>query len=99
VRIFDAPDDTPLVVELRPREFRAATEAYERTADPRALEGDWVWWNWCRMPAGISTGVYEPTTVTVMPPVVGRLGEWLDRDVAYEPANTAAREALVQALE
>jgi hypothetical protein len=51
------------------------------------------------MPAGISTGVYEPTTVTVMPPVVGRLGEWLDRDVAYEPANTAAREALVQALE
>jgi hypothetical protein len=98
VRLIDAPDDTPVVVELRTAEFRAAVDAYEAISDPRSCEGDLVWWNWCRMPAGTSTGVDEPTTVAVMPPLVDRLAEWLDRDLDREPANTGAREALVRAL-
>jgi len=99
VRIFDDADDRPVVAELRPGEFRAAVDAYESISDPRARDGDRVWWNWCRMPAGTSTAVDDPRTVAVMPPVASRhLGEWLGRDLAYQPAEVGARDALAQAL-
>ena len=99
VRIFDDADDRPVVAELRPGEFRAAVDSYEAISDPRARDGDRVWWNWCRMPAGTSTAVNDPKTVAVMTPVASRhLGEWLGRDPAYEPAEVGGRDALAQAL-
>ena len=99
VRIFDDADDRPVVGELRPGEFRAAVESYQAISDPRNREADRVWWNWCRMPAGTSTATNDPKTVAVMPPVASRhLGEWLEREPAYERVGTGAREALTRAL-
>lgn len=99
VRIFDAADDRPVVAELRRGEFRAAVDAYEAISDPRARDGDRVWWNWCRMPAGTSAALDDPKTVAVMPPVANRhLGEWLGRDPVYESADVGAREALARSL-
>jgi hypothetical protein len=99
VRIFDDASDRPVIVELRPGEFRSAVDAYEAISNPLARDGDRVWWNWCRMPAGTSAAVDDPKTVAVMPPVASRhLGEWLGRDVVYESADAGARDALAQAL-
>jgi hypothetical protein len=99
VRIFDDADDRPVVAELRPGEFRAAVDAYEATSDPRSRDGDRVWWNWCRMPAGVSAEADDPKTVAVMLPVASRhLAEWLGRDLDYEAASVSARDALAQVL-
>jgi hypothetical protein len=98
VRLFDVPDDRPVVVEVEEGELRAAVRAHEVTADPQAREGDDVWWNWCRMPAAVSAAVDAPASVAVMPNVLPVLGELLDREVGGEIAGIGAREALVRAL-
>jgi hypothetical protein len=98
LRLFGEPDDRPVIVELRPGELGAAVGAHDRVADPDARAGDDLWWNWCRMPAAVSTEVDEPATVAVMPNVVRLLGEWLDRDAGGERAAVGAREALVRVL-
>jgi 2',3'-cyclic-nucleotide 2'-phosphodiesterase (5'-nucleotidase family) len=97
--LFGVVDDRPAVVELRPGELAAAVARHDAIADPGARDADRVWWNWSRMPAGVSAGNGEPGTVAVMPWVVPRLAEVLGRDLVSEPASGGARAALLRALE
>jgi 2',3'-cyclic-nucleotide 2'-phosphodiesterase (5'-nucleotidase family) len=96
--LFGVVDDRPAVVELRPGEFAAAVARHAAMADPEARDADRVWWNWSRMPAGVSAGNGEPSTVAVVPWVVPRLAELLGRDLAGEPAGEGARAALLRVL-
>ena len=96
--LFAVADDRPVTVELRPGELAALVAGHDAIADPGARDADRVWWNWSRMPAGISAGTGDPDSVAVMPWVVPRLSELLGRDLGAEPATTGAREALVRAL-
>jgi 2',3'-cyclic-nucleotide 2'-phosphodiesterase (5'-nucleotidase family) len=97
--LFALADDRPAVVELRPGELAAIVARHDAIADPDARDGDRVWWNWSRMPAGVSAGDGEPGSVAVMPWVVPRLAELLERDPAAELAATGARTALLRVLE
>jgi len=97
--LFALADDRPATVELRPGEFATVVARHEATADPTARDADRVWWNWSRMPAGVSAGTADPDAVAVMPWVVPRLAELLDRDLATELAPTGARTALLRTLE
>ena len=97
--LFALADDRPVTVELRKGELQAAVARHDAIADPRALPADRVWWNWSRMPAGVSLGPGEPGSVAVMPWVVPRLAGLLGRDLATEPATTGARQALLRALD
>ena len=96
--LFGRVDDRPAVVELRPGELAAAVARHDAIADPAARDADRVWWNWSRMPAGVSAGNGEPGTVAVMPWVVPRLAELLGRDLVSEPATGGARAALLRVL-
>ena len=96
--LFAQAVDRPAVVELRPGELAAAVAGHNATADPAAREADRVWWNWSRMPAGVSAGNGEPGTVAVMPWVVPRLAELLGRDLVSERASGGARAALLRVL-
>ena len=91
-------DDRPAVVELRPGELAAAVARHDAIADPAARDADLVWWNWSRMPAGVSAENGEPETVAVMPWVAPRLAELLGRDLVSEPATGGARAALLRML-
>jgi 2',3'-cyclic-nucleotide 2'-phosphodiesterase (5'-nucleotidase family) len=97
--LFALADDRPAVVELRPGELATMAARHDAIADPGARETDRVWWNWSRMPAGVSVGDGEPGSVAVMPWVVPRLAELLDRDPVSQPAATGARAAVLRALE
>jgi 2',3'-cyclic-nucleotide 2'-phosphodiesterase (5'-nucleotidase family) len=97
--LFALADDRPAVVELRPGDFTAMVARHDAIADPAARDADRVWWNWSRMPAGLSSGTTDPDSVAVMPWVVPRLAELLDRDLAPELAATGARTALLRVLE
>jgi hypothetical protein len=96
--LFGVVDDRPAVVELRPGELAAAVARHDAIADPGARGADRVWWNWSRMPAGVSAGSGEAETVAVMPWVVPRLAELLGRDPVSEPARGGARAALLRVL-
>ena len=96
--LFALADDRPATVELRPGEFVAAVTRHNAISDPSARHTDRVWWNWSRMPAGVSVGAREPETVAVMPWVVPRLAGLLGRDLVSEPATTGARDALPQVM-
>jgi hypothetical protein len=61
-------------------------------------DGDRVWWNWCRMPAAVSTGAEEPVSVAMVPGVTRHRSLLLDRDFQAEPAGTSARDVLVAAV-
>ena len=52
-----------------------------------------------RMRAGVSAGTADPDSVAVMPCVVPRLAELLERDLVTERAATGARTALLRVLE
>jgi 2',3'-cyclic-nucleotide 2'-phosphodiesterase (5'-nucleotidase family) len=97
--LFALADDRPAVVELRPGELPAMVARHDAIADPDARDTDRVWWNWSRMRAGVSAGTADPDAVAVMPWVVPRLAELLDRDLVTELAATGARTALLRALE
>ena len=97
--LFGVVDDRPAVVELRPGELVAAVARHDAIADPEARDADRVWWNWSRMPAGVSAANGEPETVAVVPWVVPRLAELLGRDLVSEPASGGARAALLRVLE
>jgi hypothetical protein len=58
--LFALADDRPATVELRPGELAAAVARHDAIADPDVPEHDRVWWNWSRMPAGVSAGAGEP---------------------------------------
>jgi hypothetical protein len=97
-RLFGAPDDRPAVVHLGPGEFDAAVAAHNAVTDPVRHDTDQIWWNWCRMPAGVSAGTASPRTVAVLPHIVPRLSEVLDRPIATEPATGGARAGLIHTL-
>ena len=97
--LFALADDRRATVELRPGELAAAVARHDAIADPDAADHDRVWWNWSRMPAGVSAGAGAPRSLAVMPWVVPRLGELLGRELAGEPAATGARAALLRVLE
>ncbi len=99
VRLFGDADDRPAVVGLRPGEFDTVLRTVAAVADPANPAGDRVWWNWGRMPAGVSTGATEPATVAVTPFVLPRLAEMLGRSPESEPASVGARQALLTVLE
>ena len=96
--LFGVVDDRPAVVELRPGELAAAATRHDAIADPGARDADRVWWNWSRMPAGLSAGNGEPETVAVVPWALPRLAELLGRDLVGEPASGGARAALLRVL-
>jgi hypothetical protein len=96
--LFGVADDRPAVVELAPGELAAAVARHDAIADPGARDADRVWWNWSRMPAGVSAGNGEPETLAVVPWVVPRLAELLGRDLPSEPATGGARAALLRVL-
>jgi 2',3'-cyclic-nucleotide 2'-phosphodiesterase (5'-nucleotidase family) len=96
--LFGVVDDRPAVVELRPGELAAAVARHDAITDPGARDADRVWWNWSRMPAGVSAQNGEAETVAVMPWVVPRLAELLGRELVSEPARGGARAALLRVL-
>ncbi|SCF05550.1 2',3'-cyclic-nucleotide 2'-phosphodiesterase/5'-or 3'-nucleotidase, 5'-nucleotidase family [Micromonospora coriariae] len=98
MRLFGQADDRPAVIHLRPGEYRVLRRVVSGIADPANPAGDHVWWNWGRMPPGISTGPVEPRTVAVAPFLVPRLAELLDRTLDSEVANVGARRALLAVL-
>jgi hypothetical protein len=98
IRMVAAPDFDPVVVELERGELRTAIDAYWATADPRTVDSDTLAWNWCRMPAGVSTPGESPTSVAVIPGVVAHLSEWLGRDLVTQPGGCTAIHARVGAL-
>jgi 2',3'-cyclic-nucleotide 2'-phosphodiesterase (5'-nucleotidase family) len=93
-RLFGQVDDRPAVAQLRRGEFGTLLRTWAEIADPRSRRGDDIWWNWCRMPSGISTGAGEPQTVAVLPFLVPRISDLLGRPVDAEPADVGARQAL-----
>ncbi|WP_232666974.1 hypothetical protein [Pseudonocardia sp. TRM90224] len=98
MRLFPSDDDRAVVVELAREDWQILTSAYAAAAAPDARSADSLWWNWCRMPAGISVHTERPTTVAVMPSVVRMLSEWLDRDLNAQPAGAGARAAMTRVL-
>jgi hypothetical protein len=97
-RLFAAPDYELVLAELRAGELRALTAAYWTVADPRNVAGDMVWWNWCRMPAGISRRNGDPATLAMISPVAERLHEQLGRRATLQPTGIHAAQALEAAL-
>jgi hypothetical protein len=93
-RLFPYADDRPMVVTLRPGEYRAARTAHDAVTSPDSPASDHLWWNAIRMPAGSSQATGDPESVAVMPFVVSRLSELLDRELAGEVAEVSARDAL-----
>jgi len=87
-----------VVAQLRPGELAAAADACRHTADPRNAATDHLWWNWCRMPPGLSGDRRGASTVAVLPAVAEHLAQWLHRDLDVQPANRSARAALASAL-
>ena len=98
MRLFGYDDDRPVVVRLRPGQLQALVDSHDAVTSPRARHGDDVWWNWCRMPAGVSVVDDRAVTVAVMPYIVPRLRELVGHDLLVEPCDTGARDALVRVL-
>jgi hypothetical protein len=87
-----------VIVELQPGELDTVRERHAAAADPRARETDALWWNWCRMPAGLSVGAANPTSVALVAGNVALLESWLDRDLSPTAAPVTARDALIQTI-
>jgi 2',3'-cyclic-nucleotide 2'-phosphodiesterase (5'-nucleotidase family) len=98
VRLFPGHDYVPVVIELRPGELRTIVERHAAIADPRDPAGDHLWWNWCRLPAGVSAGPTDPASLALLPANVPLVGQWLGRDLEPEPAGVSARDALIAYL-
>ncbi len=98
-RLFGQRDDRPAVVSLRPGEFRTLVSALADIADPRSAHADRIWWNWCRMPNGVSAVSDDPRTVAMPTNTLSRLAGVLNRDLDHDPATVGARQALTAALE
>lgn len=97
LRLFDG-DDRLAIVDVEPGELRAAVDTYNGISDPQFREGDHVGWNWCRMPAAVSSSVNEPKTLAVMVWVLPLLSEWLGHEPNSKLADSGARDALLEML-
>ena len=97
MRLLPTPEYDPVVVELRRGEFARAVAAHDEAADPANRATDGIWWNWCRMRAGVAKGERAPRTLAVVPFATRMLSEWLGRDVEGEPTGFTAQQALARA--
>ena len=97
-RLFPYADDRPVVVTMRQGEYRAAREAHDAITDPRSHPSDHAWWNAIRMPAGHSSTGGDPESVAVMPFVLTRLSELLDRELTGDVAGVGGRHAVAAAI-
>jgi hypothetical protein len=97
-RLFPARDYGPVIVDLEPGEFAGVRERYAAIADPRTRAGDDLWWNWCRMPAGLSVATDNPTSVALVAGNVALLADLLGRELTSQRASVSARDALLLAL-
>jgi 2',3'-cyclic-nucleotide 2'-phosphodiesterase (5'-nucleotidase family) len=98
IRLFPEDDYGPVVVELRPGELRELAEWHAGVTDPRNRGADEPWWNWCRMPAAVSTTVRDPVTVAMVPGMVQQIEDHLGRELTAERAGVPARDALLRTL-
>jgi hypothetical protein len=98
VRLIPADDYGPVVVELEPGEWDVLVARHAGITDPRRRAGDALWWNWCRMPAGLSIAGDAPRSAAMVAGNVPLVSDWLDRPLRAEPAAVGAREAIVRAL-
>jgi hypothetical protein len=97
-RLFPADDYGPVIVELEPGDLDTICARHAATADPGARETDNLWWNWCRMPAGVSLAVANPTSLALVAGNVPLLESWLDRDLTPRASPVKARDALIRTL-
>jgi 2',3'-cyclic-nucleotide 2'-phosphodiesterase (5'-nucleotidase family) len=97
-RLFPYADDRPVLVTLGSGEYLAVRGAHDAVTSPSSSASDHVWWNAIRMPAGSSRAIEDPERVAVMPFVVSRLSELLDRELVAEVADVSARDALAATL-
>jgi 2',3'-cyclic-nucleotide 2'-phosphodiesterase (5'-nucleotidase family) len=98
LRLFAARDYELATVAVRPGELRDAAKRHWELADPRNAAADALWWNWCRMPAGISGDTSTATRVAVIPGVASRMTDWIGHDLEPRQTGIQARDALVAAL-
>jgi hypothetical protein len=99
LRLVADDDYDPVIGDISRGELDRAREAHWETADPRNSATDSLWWNWCRMPAGISGDAHDAGSVAVVPAVVDHLSQWLNRDLDAEPADVTARQALTAGVQ
>src|SRR4051794_16907402 len=97
-RPFGSPDYQLVVAELRPGELEAAVAAHWTLADPGNRAADALWWNWCRMPAGVDRVPGAAASVAMIAGAASPLGEWLGREPDVSPAGVSAADALRETL-
>jgi hypothetical protein len=98
IRLFPADDYGPVIVELAAGELDRVVEHHAAISDPRNRAGDEPWWNWCRMPAGVSAGTADPRSVAMVAGNVSLVGEWLGRELTAEPSPVPALDAFIQSV-
>lgn len=98
IRLIPADDYGPVVVELQGGELDAVIAKHAAVTDPRNRSTDGLWWNWCRMPAGLSRCDGDAASVAIVAGNVPLLSDWLDRPLIAEPAAVGARQAIIESL-
>ncbi|MEV4083860.1 metallophosphoesterase [Nonomuraea fuscirosea] len=88
----------PVVAELTPGQFDRLVHAHDALADPRSRTGDALWWNWCRMRAGVERRVDDPRTVALLPSTLPVVRDLLRCELSVEPVGTCAMEACIRLL-
>src|ERR671923_146575 len=84
VRLFDVPDDRPVVVEVGEGELRAAVHAHAATANPGARDADDEWWKLCAL------FVCKTSTTPGVP-----AGWWTNRTYAVHNVNQSPESRVV----
>lgn len=95
LRLYPFGENTIVVLELRPGEFRRLVACHDSAVDSANAGADALWWNWARAPAGTAVGAREPRNVAVESRDVLRLFcAWLDREATVHRSSVSGREAL-----
>ncbi|ATU95082.1 metallophosphoesterase [Phyllobacterium zundukense] len=95
-RLLPFPANDILIVELLPGEFQRLVSYHDENADPANTDADILWWNWARLPAGVSRKVVDPTTVAINSFFLPLFASWLQRDPTTHNAGIDARQAIVE---
>jgi len=92
-RLFPFPGDDIVVIELEAGEAESLVATHDYLAAPAERAGDAEWWNWNRVPAGLSTTKEHPRTVAVTQYSLPLVERWLQRRPAAHRVG-GARAAL-----
>lgn len=95
-RLLPFPANDILIVELLPGELQRLVSYHDKISDPANTDADILWWNWARLPAGISQKVVDPTTVAINSFFLPLFASWLQRDPTTHNAGIDARQAIVE---